>query len=59
MNQDTLTPIIKDDTLLMQYITKWLLELGMKPNLKGFIYLKEVIYLHSDIIYTNKRFNYI
>lgn len=59
MNQDTLTPIIEDDALLMQYITKWLLELGMKPNLKGFIYLKEAIYLHSDIIYTNKRFNYI
>lgn len=59
MNQNTLTPITENNTLLMQFITKSLLELGMKPNLKGFNYLKEAIYLHSDIIYTNKRFNYI
>lgn len=36
----------------MQYITKLLIELGIKPNLKGFNYLKEAIYLHFVIIYT-------
>lgn len=59
MNNQLLSPTAENDTLLMQYITKSLLELGIKPNLKGFKYLKEAIYLHSDIIYTNKRFNYI
>lgn len=59
MNQDAFTLIIEDNSLLMQYITKWLIELGMKSDLKGFTYLKEAIYLYSDIIYTNKRFNYI
>lgn len=59
MKQNTFTPITEDNTLLMQFVTKSLLELGIKPNLKGFKYLKEAIYLHSDIIYTNKRVNYI
>ncbi len=59
MNNQLLSPTTENETLLMQYITKSLLELGMKPNLKGFNYLKEAVYLHSDIIFTNKRFNYI
>ncbi len=59
MNQNTLTPTTENESLRMQYITKSLLELGMKPNLKGFNYLKKAIYLHPDIIYTNQRFNYI
>jgi len=59
MNQNALTPTTENGTLLMQNISKSLLEFGMKPNLKGFNYLKEAIYLHSDIIYTNKRFNCI
>ena len=59
MNTQLLSPTTENETLLMQFITKSLLELGIKPNLKGFNYLKEAIYLHPDIIYTNKRFNYI
>ena len=59
MNNQLLSPTTENETLLMQFITKSLLELGIKPNLKGFNYLKEAIYLHPDIIYTNKRFNYI
>ncbi len=59
MNNQLLSPTTENETLLMQYITKSLLELGIKPNLKGFKYLKEAIYLLPDIIYTNKRFNYI
>ena len=52
MNTQLLSPTTKSNTLLMQYITKLLIELGIKPNLKGFNYLKEAIYLHSVIIYT-------
>lgn len=58
MNQDTLTPITENETLLMQFVTKSLLELGMKPNLKGFTYLKEVVFLHPDIFQKNKRYIY-
>lgn len=50
MNQDTFTPIIEDDALLMQYITKWLLELGMKPNLKGFISERSNINIYKQKI---------
>lgn len=59
MNTQLLSPTTESNALLMQYITKSLLELGIKQNLKGFKYLKEAIFLHSDIIYTNKRFNCI
>lgn len=52
MNTQLLSPTTKSNALLMQYITKLLIELGIKPNLKGFNYLKEAIYLHSVIIYT-------
>lgn len=38
MNQNTLTPTTENETLLMQFVTKSLLELGIKPNLKGFTY---------------------
>lgn len=59
MNQQTLIPAVENDTLTMQYISEMLLDLGMKPNLKGFNYLREAIILHPEIIRTNKRFNYI
>lgn len=59
MENQTLTTAEKKETQLMQYISRSLLDLGMKPNLKGFNYLKEAVYLHSDIIYTNKRFTHI
>ena len=49
MNTQLLSPTTESNALLMQYITKLLIELGIKPNLKGFNYLKEAIYLHSDI----------
>lgn len=52
MNTQLLSPTTESNALLMQYITKLLIELGIKPNLKGFNYLKEAIYLHSVIIYT-------
>lgn len=52
MNTQLLSPTIESNALLMQYITKLLIELEIKPNLKGFNYLKEAIYLHSVIIYT-------
>ena len=52
MNTQLLSPTTKSNALLMQYITKLLIEFGIKPNLKGFNYLKEAIYLHSVIIYT-------
>lgn len=54
MNQNTLTPTTENETLLMQFVTKSLLELGIKPNLKEFTYLKEVIFLHPDIFQKNK-----
>ena len=59
MNNEMLTTTAENDTLLMQYISKSLLDLGMKPNLKGFNYVKEAIILYPEIIRTNKRFNYI
>ena len=49
----------ENETLLMQFVTKSLLELGIKPNLKGFTYLKEVIFLHPDIFQKNKRYSYL
>lgn len=52
MNTQLLSPTTESNALLIQYITKLLIELGIKPNLKGFNYLKEAIYLHSVIIYT-------
>lgn len=59
MNNQLLSPTTENDTLLMQFITKSLLELGLKPNLKGFNYIKEAIILYPEIIRTNQRFNYI
>ena len=59
MKQNTLTPTTENETLLMQFVTKSLLELGIKPNLKEFTYLKEVIFLHPDIFQKNKRYSYL
>ena len=59
MDNEILKTTTENDTLLMQYISKSLLDLGMKPNLKGFNYVKEAIILYPEIIRTNKRFNYI
>lgn len=43
MNQDTLALTTENESQQVQYISKSLLELGMKPNLIGFAYLKEAI----------------
>ena len=36
----------KKDAILMQHISESLLNLGFAPNLKGFTYVKEAIYIY-------------
>ncbi|MBE6856348.1 MAG: hypothetical protein E7500_02810 [Ruminococcus sp.] len=49
----------ENEEIKNQYITKSLLELGLKPNLKGFNYIKYAIDIYPETISTNKRFNYL
>ncbi len=59
MDNLTLNPTEENKALITQYISRSLLELGLKPNLKGFNYIKDAIVLYPEIIRTNKRFNYL
>jgi hypothetical protein len=54
MNELKSTYTHKNTDELMQHISESLLDLGFAPNLKGFIYVKEAIYIymakyHEDI----------
>lgn len=56
MNLQALTSTVENNTSLMQYISESLIDSGFRPNLKGFTYIKEAIYIHHVIISTNKAF---
>lgn len=43
----------ENDTLLLQYISGLLLDLGFRLKLKGFIYTKEAIYLYTKFLSVN------
>ena len=42
----------ENEEIKNQYITKSLLELGLKPNLKGFNYIKYAIDIYPETIST-------
>lgn len=50
---NTYTDDFKYNYDLIQYISENLLDLGFRPRLKGFIYIKEAIYLYISIQIVN------
>ncbi len=45
----------KKDAILMQHISESLLNLGFAPNLKGFTYVKEAIYIYMAKYHENVK----
>lgn len=56
MNKTTLISANENDAVLLQYIYEFLLDLGFRPKLKGFGYLKEAIYLYANASFVNSIF---
>ena len=55
MNELKSTYIHKNTDELMQYISESLLDLGFSPNLKGFTYVKEAIYIYMQKYYEDVK----
>lgn len=55
MNELKSTYIHKNTDELMQHISESLLDLGFAPNLKGFTYIKEAIYIYMAKYYENVK----
>ena len=45
----------ENDTILIQHISESLLDLGFAPNLKGFTYVKEAIYIYMQKYYEDVK----
>ena len=55
MNESISTYANKNKDELMQYICESLLNLGFAPNLKGFTYVKEAIYIYIQKYYEDVK----
>ncbi|MBQ3138263.1 MAG: hypothetical protein IJB68_01970 [Ruminococcus sp.] len=55
MNELKSTYTQKNTDELMQYISESLLDLGFSPNLKGFTYVKEAIYIYMHKYYEDVK----
>ena len=55
MNSKLLTSNITKNQLYEEYISESLLDLGVKANRKGFIYIKEAIKIYPEMICYTER----
>lgn len=55
MNGKLLIPDTTKNQFIEQYISESMLDLGVKANRKGFIYIKEAIKIYPEIMNASKK----